>query len=118
MLNNEEKSSLLYKHYLGVGESRITRDFFEESLKSNPRIQPDSLWTYGDLIPGENATKESIDSIRNLKDGEIYRVEIKESKFVDVVKYHENVQLTKIDDGTDNSFLIKVDDKIVKNIIF
>ena len=117
MLNNEEKSSLLYKHYLGVGESRITRDFFEESLKSNPRIQPDSLWTYGDLIPGENATKESIDSIRNLKNGEIYKVEIKESKFVDVVKYHENVQLTKIDDGTDNSFLIKVDDKIVKNII-
>lgn len=117
MLNNEEKSSLLYKHYLGVGESRITRDFFEESLKSNQRIQPDSLWTYGDLIPGENATKESLDLIRNLKDGEIYRVEIKESKFVDVVKYHENVQLTKIDDGTDNSFLIKVDDKIVKNII-
>lgn len=120
MLTTDEKSSLLYKHYLGVGESRITRDFFEEALKSSIIVQPSSLWTYGDLIPGEGSSEEELQSIKNLgKDGtsNIYSVEIKESKSVDVVKKHIKVPLTKIDNGTDNSFKIIVDSVHLKNII-
>lgn len=117
MLTTDEKSSLLYKHYLGVGESRITRDFFEEALKSSIIVQPSSLWTYGDLIPGEGFEKETIDRIRQLGNGDVYSVEIKESKIVDVVKRHIDVPLTKIDNGTDNAFKIEIDGVQLKNII-
>lgn len=74
-LSEKEISSLLYKHYLGAGSTRLSREFFEEAIKSSFIVRPDMLWTYSDFIPdGTSKTggKKALDEIDDLKDGDIF----------------------------------------------
>ena len=68
-LTDKQKSSLLYKHFLGMGSTRDNREFFEEALRSSFIVQPKDLWTYSDRIPdGTDATggAAAINEIVNL----------------------------------------------------
>lgn len=117
MLNTDQKSSLLYKHNLGVADTRTNRDFYEEAIKSSFCIQPNQLLMYGDQIPTAD-TQESVNLIKNLQDGEYYNWQKDETTVIHIVQYHEDYPLSKIDNGTDNSFKL-VDDQgePLKNII-
>lgn len=117
MLTTEQKAGQLYKHFLNVSDTRDTRDFYEEAIQSSFCIRPDQLLMYGDEIPrGENP--DTVEKIRNLKDGEYYNWQKDETTVIHVVQYHENYPLKKIDDGTDNAFKL-VDDNgnLIQNVI-
>lgn len=118
MLNSEQQSSRLYKQYIGVAETRTSRDFYEEAVKSSFYVRPDQLLKYGDQIPTE-ASPEELVKIRALKNGQTYSYTKGEGDTVPIIKYYEDYELTAIDNGTDNSFkLVDKDTKeIIKNII-
>ena len=109
-LTAAQKSSLLYKHYLGAGSTRINREFFEEAIKSSFVVRPDQIWAYGEMIPnGDEVSggEEAIAKIRALGDGEVFTWNKSESeKTYPIVKCYKDFRLTKVDDGTDSSFLI------------
>lgn len=121
-LTAEQKSSLLYKHYLGAGSTRINREFFEEAIKSSFVVRPDQIWAYGEMIPNGDETSGSEDAVNKIKalgDGEIFTWSKSESeKNYPLVKCYKDFKLTKVDDGTDTSFLIADEDgNQIKNII-
>lgn len=117
MLTTEQKTGQLYKHFLNVSDTRDTRDFYEEAIQSSFCIRPDQLLMYGDEIPrGENP--DTVEKIRNLKDGEYYNWQKDETTVIHVVQYHENYPLQKIDDGTDNAFkLVDENGEPIQNVI-
>ena len=108
-LSAEQKAGLLYKHYLNVGSTRQNREFFEEAIKSSFIVRPDQLWKYSDQIPdGSDDTggADAVTLIKNLKDGEYFTWAKSESEpTYNIVKRWIDLKLTKIDDGTDTSFL-------------
>lgn len=119
---SEQKSSLLYKHYLNRGETRLNREVFEEAYKSSFIVRPDQLWTYSDLIPvgtPETGGEEALNTIKNLTNTEPYTVQLSESdKFHPIVKKWVNVLLTPVDGGTNTSFILKdTDGNVIQNII-
>lgn len=122
MLSTAQKSSLLYKHYLGTGSTRISREFFEEGIKSSFVVRLDQIWAYSEIIPnGDKISggQEAIDKIKLLGNEEIFSWNKSESeKEYPIVKRYIDFQLSKVDDGTDTSFLI-VDNNgnQIKNII-
>lgn len=121
-LSAEQKSSLLYKHYLGAGSTRINREFFEEAIKSSFVVRPDQIWAYGEMIPnGDEVSggEDAVNKIKALADGEIFTWNKSESeKTYPIVKCYKDFKLTKVDDGTDSSFLIADEDgNQIKNII-
>ena len=121
-LTAAQKSSLLYKHYLGAGSTRINREFFEEAIKSSFVVRPDQIWAYGEMIPnGDEVSggEEAIAKIRALGDGEVFTWNKSESeKTYPIVKCYKDFRLTKVDDGTDSSFLIADENgNQIRNII-
>lgn len=122
MLSSEQKSSLLYKYYLGMGSTRINREFFEEAFKSSFIVQPADLWTYSDYIPNstdDTGGADALAQIKALADGEIYTIALSESDDTHpLVKRFIDYKLTKVDDGTDSSFIIADSDgNPIKNIV-
>ena len=120
MLNNEQKSNLLYKRHVGVADTRSSRDFYEEAIKSSFYVRPDQLLKYGDQIPRED-NPAGIAQIRALQNGQVYTFSKSEGEDIGIVKYYEDYPLTAIDAGTDNAFkLVEVVDGVetqIKNII-
>lgn len=121
-MSTEQKSSLLYKKHLGVGETRLSREVFEEAYKSSFIVRPDQLWTFSDYIPcGDELSGEekTLGIIASLQNGEVYDFFRSESDpHHPCVKRFINLKLTKIDDGTDSAFLIADEDgNPIKNII-
>ena len=122
MLSTEQKSSLLYKHYLGTGSTRINREFFEEGIKSSFVVRLDQIWAYSEMIPNGNTISgglEAIEKIKSLKNDEYFTWNKSESeKDYKIVKRYIDFQLSKVDDGTDTSFLILDNNgNQIKNII-
>ena len=120
MLNTEQKSNLLYKRHIGVADTRSSRDFYEEAIKSSCYVRPDQLLMYGDKIPRED-DPSGLAAIRNLQNGEVYGFTKSEGEDIGIVKYYEDYPLKAIDAGTDNAFKLveEVDgvDVQIKNII-
>lgn len=121
-LSTNQKASLLYKKHLGVGETRYSREVFEEAYKSSFIVRPDQLWTFSDYIPcGDELSggQAALNQIEFLQNGEVYSFFRSESdKEHNCVKRFVNLTLTKIDDGTDSSFLIADENgDPIKNII-
>lgn len=107
-LSEKEISSLLYKHYLGAGSTRMSREFFEEAIKSSFIVRPDMLWTYSDFIPDGTAKtggRKALDEIDSLKDGEVYYHIVNEEP-QPLIKRWIDFPLQMVDAGTDNSFVI------------
>lgn len=118
-LSDKTKITSLYKERLGVGNTRTNREFFEEALKSSFSVRPEQIWSYSDFIPGEGSSTDEIDAIRNLtEDDNIYVYNKDESTTIGLVKYYKEIELQKIDDGTDNAFKL-CDDKgdIIRDVI-
>lgn len=121
-LTTEQKSGLLYKHYLGRGNTRVNREFFEESLKSSFVVKPDQLWTYSDQIP-DGTTKtggeDAVARIKSLLDGEYFTWHKSEAEpEYRIVRRWIDLELTKIDDGTDSSFIaLDKNGEPIQNII-
>lgn len=115
-LSTEDKSSKLFKHYLGTAETKTSRDFYEEAIKSSFSVKPQDIWTYADVIPADdNSCNEHI---KKLSDGDCYKWQKDENTFIDIVKKYEKLQLTPVDNGTDNSFkIVGEDGNPIKNII-
>lgn len=125
MLSTSQKVGLLYKHYLGAGSTRDNREFFEEAIKSSFVVKPDQLWMYGDRIPnGTEATggADAIAEIVNLgidgNDPIFYHHISEDQDKVPLVKRYVDLQLTMVDKGTDNAFLITDENgEQIKNIV-
>lgn len=115
-LSTEDKSSKLFKHYLGTAETKTSRDFYEEAIKSSFSVKPQDIWTYADVIPADdNSCNEHI---KKLSGGDCYKWQKDENTFIDIVKKYEKLQLTPVDNGTDNSFkIVGEDGNPIKNII-
>lgn len=112
-LSSKEISSLLYKHYLGTGSTRVNREFFEEAIKSSFVVRPDQLWTYSDRIPdGTEATggPDNLEYIVNMgidgRDPIFYHFIAEDKEKEPLVKRYIDLPLQMIDKGTDNAFLI------------
>lgn len=118
-LSDNTKITTLYKERLGVGNTRVNREFFEEALKSSFSVSTNQIWCYGDEIPGEGSSIDDINAIRNLTaDNDLYVYHKDESTSVKIVKYYEDVRLTKIDNGTDNAFVLKDENgEIITDVI-
>lgn len=124
-LTTEEKSSLLYKHYLGTGSTRLNREFFEEAIKSSFVVQPKDMWTYGDRIPDGTDNSGGIDALNEIKnlglngnDDTFYHYISEDKAKVPLVKRWIKHPLTMIDKGTDNAFLILDDNSdLITDII-
>ena len=124
-LNSSQISALLYKHYLGTGSTRTEREFFEEAVKSSFIVQPKDLWAYGDRIPdgtedtgGKTSINEIINLGKNGNDDTFYHYINEGESKVPLVKRYIDLQLSMIDKGTDNAFLIlDKDGNQIKNII-
>lgn len=108
MLNTEQKSNLIYKRHIGVADTRSSRDFYEEAIKSSFYVRPDQLLMYGDQIPRED-NPSGLAKIRALKNGEVYGFTKSEGEEIGVVKYYEDYPLQAIDAGTDNAFKLVQD---------
>lgn len=50
-LTTDHKASRLDKKFLGLGETNVSRPFFQEPYKGRPKIYPDQIWTENDLVP-------------------------------------------------------------------
>lgn len=117
MLKTEQKSSRLYKQYIGVADTRTSRDFYEEAVKSSFYVRPDQLLKYGDQIPNESAPEELV-KIRALKNGQTYAFTKGEGDTVPIIKYYEDYKLAAVDSGTDSAFkLVDENGEVIKNII-
>lgn len=124
-LSTQQKSSVLYKHFLGTGSTRDNREFFEEAIKSSFVVRPDMLWTYSDRIPdgtdntgGTDAIQEIINLGINGNDDTYYHSISEDKDKVPLVKRYIDLQLTMIDKGTDNAFLIADENgEQIKNIV-
>lgn len=109
----------LYKHYSGVADTRTNRDFFEEAITSAFSVNPNQLLMYADQIPKPTSRQdETYIKIKNFNDGDVWTWQKDESTYIPVFTKHVNYPLTKIDDGTDNSFkLVDENGKPLQNII-
>ena len=120
MLNTEQKSNLVYKRHIGVADTRSSRDFYEEAIKSSFYVRPDQLLMYGDQIPREDNPK-GLAEIKKLQNGQVYGFTKSEGEKIGIVKYYEDYPLQAIDAGTDNAFkLVQEVDGVetqIKNII-
>ena len=120
MLNTEQKSNLVYKRHIGVADTRSSRDFYEEAIKSSFYVRPDQLLMYGDQIPKEDNPK-GLAEIKKLQNGQVYGFTKSEGEEIGIVKYYEDYPLQAIDAGTDNAFkLVQEVDGVetqIKNII-
>ena len=107
----EQKSSFLFKNFFNRGETRFSRNYFEEPINAARTINPSHIWTYGNLIPDgtdETGGEEAIEKIKHLSAAEpnfIY--EKSEDDLIPIVRRYFDVQLCKIDNGTDNAFVVK-----------
>lgn len=109
----------LYKHYSGVCDTRTNRDFFEESITSAFSVNPNQLLMYADQIPKPTSRQDdTYTKIKNFQDGDVWTWQKDESTYIPVFTKHVNYPLTKIDDGTDNSFkLVDENGNAIQNII-
>lgn len=115
-LSTEDKSSKLFKHYLGTAETKTSRDFYEEAIKSSFSVKPQDIWTYADEIPTDD--KLCSEKVQSLSDGQCYTWQKDENTFIDIVKKYDKYKLTPVDNGTDNSFkIVDKDGNPIKNII-
>lgn len=112
-LSSKEISSLLYKHYLGTGSTRVNREFFEEAIKSSFVVRPDQLWTYSDRIPDGTEATGGPDNLKYItemgldgKDPVFYHFIAEDKEKEPLVKRYIDLPLQMIDRGTDNAFLI------------
>lgn len=114
-LSTEDKSSKLFKHYLGTAETKTSRDFYEEAIKSSFSVKPQDIWTYADEIPTDDARCEGL---LKLEDRQCYTWQKDENTFIDIVKKYKNYKLSPVDNGTDNSFkILDENNNPIKNII-
>lgn len=111
MISSEQKSSFLFKNYFNKGETRFARNYFEEPINAARTINPYNIWTYGNLIPDgtdETGGQEAIEQIKHLTEAEPNFVfEKAEDEIIPIVRRYFNVTLSKIDNGTDNAFVVK-----------
>ena len=42
----EQKSSFLFKNFFNRGETRFSRNYFEEPINAARTINPSHIWTY------------------------------------------------------------------------
>ena len=106
-LTTDNKSSRLFKALMGVSETRLARDFFEEPIRTAASVLPNQIWKYGDKIPtgdAETGGADSINAVRTLGHGQEFNVRFDESTVRPIVRRWVNLQLTMIDGGTHNSF--------------
>jgi hypothetical protein len=102
-LTTDNKASRLFKALMGVSETKTTRDFFEEPIRSAAAVLPGQIWKYGDKIPdGSDPTK--IAAVKALSNQATFATQVDESTSVAVIKRWISHQLTMIDAGTNNSF--------------
>lgn len=121
-ITNEQKSSFLFKNFFNRGETRFDRNYFEEPINAARTINPSHIWTYGNMIPDgteETGGQEAIEKIKHLSEAEPnFIFEKSEDDLIPIVRRYFNVQLCKIDNGTDNAFVIKDEnDEICTHII-
>lgn len=115
-LSTEDKSSKLFKHYLGTAETKTSRDFYEEAIKSSFSVKPQDIWTYADEIPTDD--KLCVEKVQSLNGGQCYTWQKDENTFIDIVKKYDRYRLSPVDNGTDNSFkILDENNNPIKNII-
>jgi len=112
MLNEKQQSSLLYKHFMGMGSTRLQREFFEESAKSAFAVLPKDIWMYAEMIPNGSEVSGGLESLEKIRDLSAenplftwFKTE-SQPKYP-IVKFWDKLRLTPVDDGTDNSFYVK-----------
>jgi hypothetical protein len=120
-LTVENKASRLFKALMGVAETRLARDFFEEPIRTAASVLPSQVWKYGDRIPDgteETGGEATIAAIRELAHGAEWTYRFDESTVRPIVKRWKNLDLTMIDGGTNNSFqALEGAGKPIRNII-
>lgn len=120
-LTSEHKASRLFKALMGVSETRLARDFFEEPIRTAASVLPSQVWKYGDRIPdGTEATggEAALDQIRALQHANEWTYRFDESTVRPIVRRWKEYQLTAIDGGTHNSFqALDGEGKAIRNII-
>lgn len=88
-----------------MGTTRANREFFEEALQSSLVVRPENIWSYIDKIPTDGP------SVQKIKENKIFTWHKSETEpAVPLVKYYDKYQLTAVDAGTNNSFIIVDDD--------
>lgn len=120
-LTNDHKASRLFKALMGVSETRLARDFFEEPIRTAASVLPSQVWKYGDRIPTgseETGGETAINAIRELAHGAEWTYRFDESTVRSIVKRWKNWDLQQIDGGTNNAFqALDGDGKPIRNII-
>ena len=55
-LTADQKASYLFKQSLGVAETNVLRDFFEENIKGRILVLNNQIWVQSDQIPANAPT--------------------------------------------------------------
>ena len=97
-LTPEQKSSRLFKKSLGVGETILARDFFEEPKLGNTNIITSQIWSESDDIPT---------TAPSLTNGQIEGV----------VQYIEKLELTFISGSVVSGDDVAYSDDVLKDTI-
>lgn len=119
MLENTQKTTLLYKAYNGYGDSRSEKELFEEPYKSFGRVFKSAVLTLGSLIPrSADASPITVDDIKAL-DETNNTIYWKQSSFKtwELIKFR-SVELTCISPNADDAY-VALDENGVqyKNVI-
>lgn len=110
-LLDDNKANILFKHYLGAGSTRLSREFFEEAVKSSFVVKPEQLWMYSDELPNGNVEHDkkldiSVEQVKNLQNGQTASWQKTEDERIQLIRFQKDQPCQKIDNGTLNSFKI------------
>ncbi len=105
---DKQKTSKLFKVYNGVAETKLNREFYEETIESGVSLSPSNLLTYYDKIPV--GTKETggdlaLEAIRNLSSFSPYFVfQQDEVTKINVLRKYEKYPFTSCGAASPKSF--------------
>lgn len=121
MLKNEQKTNLLYKKHMGYGDTRSSKEIFEETYRSYSKVYQSKVLAYGNLIPtsDDKTLPVTIDQVKALTyDNPIIHYDVSKIYGFDLIKKCFKVQLTQISPNCDDAFvLLDEDGKQIENVI-
>ena len=128
-LTTQDEASRLFKALMGVSETKITRDFFEEPIRTSPAVLPSQVWQYGNWIPtgastdpiaiGGQPEPAALQAIQAMQtNGQVYTVQVDQDTPVPLIKRWVKLRFTAIDAGTNGAFkLVDGSGNPIQNII-
>lgn len=121
MLKNEQKTNLLYKKHMGYGDTRSSKEIFEETYRSYSKVYQSKVLAYGNLIPTSDdpTLPVTIDQVKALTYANpIIHYDVSKIYGFDLIKKCFKVQFTQISPNCDDAFvLLDESGKQIENVI-